>query len=143
MNMFRIKTYGNVNAIVDSILDEIFDGSIFNDDNTTNDTIKAPIHDVIEKDNNYIIELLLAGVKKEDVSIETENNKLIIKAERKVVDDKDIKYLRNQSYKGKYERIIILPDDVDNKNIEATMENGILSVTIPKTTINKKKVNIK
>lgn len=138
--MFRIKTYGNVNALLDSVLDEIFDGSMFN---TTDDTIKTPVHDVIEKDNNYIIEFLLAGVNKEDVSIETENNKLIVKAERKVVDDKDIKYLRNQSYKGKYERVVILPDDVDNKNIEATMDNGILSITIPKTTINKKKVNIK
>jgi HSP20 family protein len=129
------------NSLFNALLDDLLSIHYIIDNTTTNDNVKAPVHDVIENKDEYIIEMLLAGVKKDDVSIDTEKNKLIIKAERK--EKSDVKYNRNQSYKGKYERIFTLPDNVDIENINANMEDGILIVKIPKIEINKKKIEIK
>ena len=136
--MIRIKTYGN--ALFSSILDEIFEGDLSND--KTSKSIKTPVHDVIENDNEYIIEILLAGIKKEDISIENEKDKLIIKAERKEKIG-DIIFNRNQSYKGKYERIFTLPDNANVENINASLEDGILTIKIPKIENIKRKIEIK
>jgi HSP20 family protein len=92
---------------------------------------KTPVHDVIENDKEYGIEMLLAGVKKDDISIEVVKDKLVVKAERKEV--KDLKYNRKQTYYGKYERLFLLPDDADAENINASMEDGVLKITVPKT----------
>jgi HSP20 family protein len=75
--------------------------------------------------------MLLAGVKKENISIDVEKDKLIIKAERK--ETKDLKYNRKQTYFGKYERLFVLPDNADSDNISATMEDGVLNINIPKS----------
>jgi len=106
---------------------------------------KCPIHDVIESDNEFTIELVLAGIKKEDTSIDVDGQKLSIKAERK--ENKDLKYNRKETYFGKYERSFILPDFVDKENISASFEDGILTVIVPKILddkkLGKKKVEIK
>lgn len=116
-----------------NLFEEIFDESI---DITSR---KCPVHDVIENDNEFIIEMDLAGVKKEDVSIGCENETLTIETERKK-DDK-LNYRRKESYVGKYKRSIILPDNVDTEKIEAAMNDGVLIITIPKVEeeIKKKK----
>lgn len=90
-------------------------------------------HDVIENDSEYIIEIPLIGVKKEDTSINYDNDYLIINAERN--ERKGIKYNRKETYFGVYEKKIKLPNTVDKEKITAIMEHGLLVVTIPK--INK------
>ena len=127
-------TLGILNAIFDDFHINPFD----------DDTIKCPIHDVIENDKEYVIEAMLAGVKKEDVLIDVNQRRLSIEAVRKEV--KDLKYNRKESFTGKYKRSFILPDDTDADNITANMEDGILIVTIPKleeSKITKKKIEIK
>jgi HSP20 family protein len=122
MLMMRHKTP----TIVD-ILENFFDIST-----DSNPLVKTPVHDIIENDKEYIVEMLLAGVKKDDISINIEKDAMIIKAERKEL--KDLKYNRKQSYFGKYERLIYLADDANVENIQASMENGVLKIVIPKTT---------
>ncbi|MFA5366404.1 MAG: Hsp20/alpha crystallin family protein [Dehalococcoidia bacterium] len=100
-------------------------------DTDTDLPVKTPVHDIIENDKEYVVEMLLAGVKKDDITIDVEKDAIIIKAERKEV--KDLKYNRKQSYFGKYERVIYLSDDADVENILASMEDGILKITVPKT----------
>ena len=123
------------------ILDGIFEIPL------TNDSIscKTPIHDVIENENEFIIEIVLAGIKKEDINIDIENNELNIKAERK--EKNNLKYNRKETYFGKYERCFSLPDNIDNQNIDASFNDGILIITIPKNNdyekINIKKIEIK
>ena len=110
---------------IDDIFNEFFKLNV-----DTTDDVKTPIHDVIENDKEYIVELLLAGIKKENVSINVEKDELSIKAERKEIEN--LNYNRKQSYYGKYERTFILPDTVDKENIDASMEDGILKIIIPK-----------
>jgi HSP20 family protein len=120
--------------------DEIFEPVIDFDD-----LIKHPLHNTIENDSEYILELQLAGIKKEDINIDAEKDKLVIKAERK--ENKDYKYNKKQILHGKYEKIFILPDYVDMENIKASFIDGILLITIPKIInekiLNKKKIEIK
>jgi len=98
---------------------------------------KCPAHDVIENDDEFIVEVELAGIKKDDINIETEDNVLTIEAERKR-DDK-LKYTRKESYVGKYKRSFILPDYVDCDGVDATLDEGMLKITIPKTIDETKK----
>lgn len=125
-----------------SILDLIFDDDLFNP--FTDNSIKCPIHDVIENEKEYQIEAMLAGVKKEDVVVDVNARRLSIEAVRKEV--KDLKYNRKESFTGTYKRSFILPVDADAETITAAMEDGVLTVTIPKFSEAKeakKKIEIK
>ena len=48
------------------------------------------------------------------------------------------RYLRREFYYSKFQQALILPDDVDKMSISAQVENGILSVTLPKQTPEQK-----
>ncbi|MDA3781546.1 MAG: Hsp20/alpha crystallin family protein [Bacteroidales bacterium] len=106
--------------VFDDLFDETFDVT----------SRKCPTHDVIENDEEFIIKMELAGVKKKDINIDTENDVLTIEAER--TKDDELKYNRNELYTGKYKRSFILPDTVDVEGIEAELSNGILTITISK-----------
>jgi len=99
--------------------------------------VKYPLHDVIENDKEYIVELSLAGVKKEDISLNIDDDVLTIKAERK---ESDQNYNKKQTFYGVYEKSFTLPDSVDKENINASHENGILKLAIPK--INQKETKV-
>lgn len=111
--------------VFDDIFNDFFDISIVNKSGA-----KTPIHDVIENDKEYVVEMLLAGIPKENIIINVEKDVLTIKAERKEV--KDIRYNRKETYFGKYERSFVLPDDVDIENITSSMSDGILTIIFPK-----------
>lgn len=123
------RNYPTIN-LLDSVFENLFDYPV------VDSGIKTPIHDVIENDKEFQIEMLLAGMKKEDISIDVEKDVLIIKAERKEV--KDIQYNRKETYFGKYERSFNLPDNVDAENIEASLVDGILKLIIPKIEVDAK-----
>ena len=112
-----------------SLFDEIF-GDFFNVSVVNPTGVKTPIHDVIENDKEYIVEILLAGVLKENIKVDVEKDVLTINAERKA--SKDLKYNRKETYFGKYERSFVLPDNVDTENISVALADGILTITIPK-----------
>ena len=88
--------------------------------------------DIYEKDNTYHVEALVPGFKKEDIKIELDKGTLTITAEKtKEMKDESKKYLRRESnFYGKYQRSFYL-GDVDDSNVKATFENGILKVEVP------------
>jgi HSP20 family protein len=122
--------------LFNDIFDDLFDMSVVNKSGA-----KTPVHDVIENNKEYVVELLLAGVSKDSISIDIDNDVLTIKAERKEV--KDLKYNRKETYFGKYERSFILPDNVDKENIGASLIDGILKLIIPKLEVDTKPSKIK
>lgn len=88
--------------------------------------------DVYEKDNKFFIEVDMPGFNKEDIKIEINKGTLSIKAEKNFEEQEDKKYLcRERKYYGKYERSFYL-GDVEEENIEAKFDNGILNISIPK-----------
>lgn len=79
------------------------------------------------KDGFYIL-IEMAGVKKEDVKIETEDNELVIEAERKSSNTRPYTLRTGKLVKRYYLDSKLL----DSDSMKATLEDGILEVFIPK-----------
>ena len=96
----------------------------------------APAVNVKVDDKAYTMEVAAPGIKKEfcRVSINDEGN-LNVAIENKVEhkeEEKKHHYLRREFSYTNYEQVYTLPEDVDKDNIEAKVENGILTVTLPR-----------
>ena len=90
--------------------------------------------DIYEKDNNINIEMDIPGFNKEDINIEINKGNLVVTAEKNEEENEDKKYLRRErKFYGKYQRSFYL-GDIDEENIAASFENGILKISIPKKT---------
>ena len=90
--------------------------------------------DIYEKDGNYHSEMDIPGFKKDEISVETKDGYLTIKAEKNnEVNEEDEKknYIRRERTYGKYERSFYL-GDLDEDKIDAKFENGMLKLTVPK-----------
>jgi len=95
-----------------------------------------PTMDVHEsnEDNKVTVIFDLPGLKKEDVNIDVHNNRLVVSGESKSSAERneDGYALRERRY-GKFSRTVPLPVDIQTQNIKATMEDGVLTVTFPKS----------
>ncbi|MBN1839714.1 MAG: Hsp20/alpha crystallin family protein [Campylobacterales bacterium] len=95
----------------------------------------------------YHIEVDLPGVKKEDIHIDLKENQIIISGERSFKEErKENDYYKVESSYGKFQRSFALPENVDAENIEASSENGVLEVVLPKLKVEKaevKKIQVK
>ena len=105
----------------------------------------APAINVKESDKAYTVELAAPGMKKEDfnVHINDEGN-LVVKMESKneaKEEDKTTRYLRLEFSYSKFEQTLILPDDVKKDAISAKVENGVLTVELPKLVEEKVKLS--
>ena len=128
------------NSWIPSVFNDLFDTDFMPKANCT-----APAINVKESDKAYTVELAAPGMKKEDfnVHINDEGN-LIIKMESKSEkkdEDKNVRYLRREFSYTKYEQTLILPDDVNKEQIAAKVENGVLTVDLPKIVEEKVKVS--
>ncbi|HET7640642.1 MAG TPA: Hsp20/alpha crystallin family protein [Ktedonobacteraceae bacterium] len=95
--------------------------------------VNIPTTDVYTKDNQLKVEAHLPNFEQDDVNIQVENNALVISAERhEKEEDKDKKYVVRESSSSFYRRIA-LPDRADTDKIEATLDDGVLKVSVPLT----------
>ncbi|KAM7271575.1 hypothetical protein ACFE04_030789 [Oxalis oulophora] len=87
-----------------------------------------------ETQDGHVIKAELPGLKKEEVKVEVENgNVLQISGERvKEVDEGNETWYRNERSVGKFTRRFKLPDGSKVDEIKAVIENGVLTVTVPK-----------
>ena len=94
----------------------------------------SPSCEIAEEGNNLVMKFDLPGVTKDQVRVETNQDQLTIHAERKEEHTTDTKkkYL-SEVYYGSYDRTFTLPGPVDEKKIAAKFENGVLTITVPKT----------
>lgn len=94
----------------------------------------SPSCEISEEDSNYILKFDLPGVTKDQVKVEVDKDQLTIRAERKEEKKSESKkkYL-SEMYYGSYTRSFTLPGPVDEKRVDAKFENGVLTVTVPKT----------
>ncbi|WP_091916173.1 Hsp20/alpha crystallin family protein [Prevotella aff. ruminicola Tc2-24] len=128
------------NNWVPSVFNDLFDVDLMPKANFT-----APAINVKENDKSYTVELAAPGMKKEDfnVHINDEGN-LMIKMEsknEKKDEDKTTRYLRREFSYTKFEQTLILPDDVKREEITAKVDNGVLTVELPKVVEEKVKVS--
>lgn len=89
--------------------------------------------DVFQDKNHVIIKSTIAGVEPEDIEITFDNDMITIRGARQkdtTIDEED--YFYQECYWGGFSRSIILPVDVDEEKIEATIKNGVLTIKLPK-----------
>lgn len=93
--------------------------------------------DVKETDQGYELDIDLPGFKKDEVNARLDNGYLKIQAEKNVdkdEKDKDGKYIRRERYAGAMTRSFYIGSGVEQKDIHAKFEDGILKLSIPKKT---------
>jgi HSP20 family protein len=99
-----------------------------------------PLINLTEDKDTYYLRAELPGVKAEDLSIESTDSNLSISGERKIADiAQNAKYHRREREQGRFSRIISMPERVNRDKIEAKLDDGILTITIPKAESEKPK----
>ena len=88
--------------------------------------------DVKEVDDQFVISAMLPGLKAEDIEIQIVNETVSLKGEFKNEADEKSTYILQERPSGKFCRTVTLPDTLDSAKADAKMENGILTVSIPK-----------
>lgn len=123
----------------------------------------APAVNVVETDKDYKVEIAAPGLKRDDFKIDiNEDNELIVSMEKrsesennnsdegagdndKTAENKPKKhtYLRREFSYGSFRQRMILPDNVNVENITARMDNGVLTIDIPKKTEEEKRKSMR
>ena len=89
--------------------------------------------DVTSDENQVVIQASLPGVKPEDVNVTIEDNRLTIEGQVNSVEEteKD-RYVIRERHPGSFYRSLALPKDLQDDNVEARFENGVLTLTLPR-----------
>jgi HSP20 family protein len=104
-----------------------------------------PSVDVIETDDEIVVKAEIPGVSMDDIDLTVENNRMILSGEKKQEHEEkdDNYYLMERSY-GSFRRIFVLPAQADADRVVASYEDGLLTVTVPKSEAAKgMKIDIK
>ncbi len=89
--------------------------------------------DVYEDGNDLVAEMNLPGLKGDEIDVEVEDNYLRIAGRREEVQEKKEKsHYAKEIRRGSFERVVALPDLVDQDNVSAEYQSGVLKVRMPK-----------
>ena len=116
-------------------MDRVFRG-IFDNDIRLNDSNLRT--DIREEEDAYVLEAELPGLTEKDIEVKVENDLLQIssrKEEKK--EEQGTGYLVRERRSSSYHRSFVLPKDADREKIEAGFNNGLLTLSIPKTAASK------
>ena len=95
--------------------------------------VAAPALDIYQTPSTVVVKATLPGLKPEDLSIDVTGETLTIKGEHKTEQEiKKEDYLSQERRYGTFSRSVVLPSGLKTDKTEATMEDGVLTLTIPK-----------
>lgn len=115
-------------ATFSAVLDRLFNDSV-------NATMKQfnPAVDIAEDEKSYEIQLALPGMRKADFKIDLVDRKLTISGERKQEEKKEGKNFHSvETQYGSFKRSFFVPEDVIEEGVEASYQDGLLSLVLPK-----------
>ena len=107
----------------------------------------APAVNIIETDDDYKVEVAAPGMTRDDFKVHiNEDNELIISMEKRTESKEEDKekdkenqkrqhkgtYLRREFSYTQYQQSLLLPDNVEREKITARVENGVMTIAIPK-----------
>lgn len=107
--------------------------------------VAAPALNVYQTPTEVVLKAALSGLKPEDVSTDITGETLTIKGESKAEQEiKKEDYLYQERRYGAFSRSVVLPSGLKTDKAEATMEDGILTLTIPKVEeVKPKNISVK
>ena len=148
--MTTLTTYRPKSVSVFDEMDRMME-SLFSSNAGKVRSSRYPAVDVVEKEKGFGLSVELPGYGKDDVEIKIDNNLLTISAaemkeakKEKKEEKEDVRYIMQERSGRSFTRTFVLPKEADKDNIEASFENGLLELNIPKTPkAEPKKINIK
>jgi HSP20 family protein len=105
----------------------------------------TPALDVHETQDKFVITMELPGVSPDDVDISVEDSTLVVRGERKFYREQDEEsFLRIERRFGEFTRSLTLPSTADAESIQASFDQGVLTIEVPKKEEAKpRKISIK
>jgi HSP20 family protein len=118
----------------DFLVNRFFPPPLFDfDDDFFTGGISSPPANINETNKEFQLDLSVPGMKRDDFKVDVEDGVLTISSEKEEEkEDKDKNYRRQEFSYRTFSRTFTLPDNVDESNINAKYDNGMLHVTIPK-----------
>jgi HSP20 family protein len=109
------------------------------------DAAWAPPVDIYQTPSKIVVKAELPEVDRKDIDINVDNGILTLRGERKLQEEiKKEDYYRMERQYGTFSRSFSLPGDVDQNEIEAVYQEGVLTIEIPKSTRSKpRQIHIK
>lgn len=144
-NLVRWQPFGDLVSLRDA-MDHLFEDSFVSPRQWPLTVGWAtPTLDVYETANDVVVKAALPGIKPEEIEITLTGNLLTLQGETKEqVESKDKSYIRHESRYGSFARSIELPDGLQGDKAEAKFEDGILTLSIPKSEeVKPKSIKIK
>ncbi len=145
MNITKFDPLHNIYRL-NSLVNDAFGVDLFDHGENTEPSTWTPRVDIMEKENAYLLAVDIPGVHKKDIEISYNDGTLSIKGEREsksAMKEEDTKVHRVERYYGAYFRSFKLPEAIDEQEIEAKYENGVLTITVPKAEKKETKRQIK
>ena len=97
----------------------------------THATAWVPTTDIFARGQDLVIRVSLSGVYPEDVEITLSNSVLTVSGERRSeLDEEEVSFYVRERYYGAFRRSMTLPAGVDESDISADFENGLLEITV-------------
>lgn len=112
------------------LFDDFLDDNFSNMRSFKNDTFKL---DVKDQEQEYVVEAEMPGVTKDQIHLDYQGNQLLIRVEKQeqTEEEKD-NYIHRERKFSSMQRSIMLKD-IEPSSIEASLENGVLKIKLPKT----------
>jgi HSP20 family protein len=120
-------------SFFDSIFDDLILGESFQKTMVSPRTAKMPVANVQDNPNAWVIELIAPGWNKEDLNLAVNEGVLSISTEMKEsAEESEKNYTRKEFHLSTFERKFQLPENVNEEEISAEYNSGVLFITIPK-----------
>ena len=129
--------FPTISSWLDEFFNDDFDQNVIRN---FNKGISLPAVNVLDKDDEFIVEMAIPGMKKTDFNINVEDQVLTISAETEnESSEENENYTRREFGYSSFKRTFSLPKTVDSDKISATYKDGILRVDLPKLDEARKK----
>jgi HSP20 family protein len=117
---------------IDTIFDNFFP-TRYEAENSGETTAWTPRVDLAETEDAYFIQADVPGLKKDDIEINYQDGTLTVRGERTFDEtSENRKFVRVERSYGRFYRAFTLPKSVNESDIQATFEDGVLTIEVPK-----------
>ncbi len=136
------RSFGELASDMNTLVDSLFSAASGNGADTGSFTPRMDIHELSDR---FVVAIDVPGVKPEAIDIDVKDDDLVIQGSRSsAVESKDDGFYRIERWAGEFRRTIKLPRTVDREHIEAACNDGVLTLTLPKSKANQaRKINVR
>lgn len=130
MTFLTTRRNRNLFPMMTSMFDDFLSNAFTDEQSETNRMMPM---DIYEREKEFVLMANLPGIKKDNVKVSVHDNELVIegKQEAENTENDDTLY-RYERFKGDYRRAVHLPEVCDLDKVQAKLEDGVLTLTIPK-----------